>query len=117
MKKLFLIVILLCTNVVYSQDSVQQQNSVDCGLWLKSRKTNSAQYLETFLTGTVNGMALGAWIEIWRGTSGVLVSPEQLYFWMDQWCQKNPLTGTGEGVVAFANERTNGVFGNRLKSK
>ena len=117
MKKLFLIVILLCTNVVYSQDSVQQQNSVDCGLWLKSRKTNSAQYLETFLTGTVNGMALGAWIEIWRGTSGVLVSPEQLYFWMDQWCQKNPLKNTAEGTVVFADERTNGVFGNRLKSK
>lgn len=108
---------LLCTDTTYAQVGVVQQNSVNCGLWLKGRQTNAAQYLEHFLTGTVNGMAMGAWIEIWRGTSGVLVSPEQLYFWMDGWCQKNPLTSTEEGAFAFANERTNGAYGNRLKSK
>ena len=117
MMKLLFITILMCINAVYAQDSVQQQNSVDCGLWLKSRKTNSAQYLETFLTGTVNGMAFGAWLEIWRGTDGVLVSSEQLFFWMDNWCQKNPLKNTAEGTVVFANERTNGAFVNRFKSK
>jgi len=117
MNKLFLIALLLFTNTVYAQESVMQQNSVNCGLWLKGRQTNTAQYLENFLTGTVNGLAMGSWIDIWRGTSGVLVSPEQLYFWMDNWCQKNPLTNISEGTFAFANERTNGVYGNRLKSK
>ena len=117
MKKLLLIVILMCTNAVYAQTVIQTQSSVDCGLWVNSRKTNSAIVLESYLIGTVNGLALGASIDIWRGTNKLLVSTEQFYLWMDNWCQKNPLKETLEGVFDFANERTNEALKNRWKSK
>jgi hypothetical protein len=117
MKKLLLIVILLCTNTVYAQSVIWTQSSVDCGQWVNHRKTNSAIVLEHYLVGTVNGLAVGASLEIWSGTNKRSVSKEQFYLWMDNWCQNNPLKDTLEGVFDFANERTNDALKNHWKSK
>jgi hypothetical protein len=45
--------------------------------------SNSAIVLENYLVGTVNGLALGASIEIWLGTNKISVSKEQFYLWVD----------------------------------
>lgn len=116
MKRLLLLAILTFTNTTYAQ-SVWLEGVVDCGKWSSARKTNLAQYMEHILLGTINGMSLGAGIEIWAGTDGNKVSREQLYLWMDGWCQKNPLENILGGAWYFANERTKGAYEKRLNSK
>jgi hypothetical protein len=116
MNKVLLVAILTFTNTAYAQQ-VWIEGSIDCGLWSTARKANSAQYLEHSLVGLVNGMVLASVIDIWGGTDGNKVSREQLYLWMDGWCQKNPLKKIMGGALDFADERTNGAFGKRFQSK
>ena len=108
--------ILIFANTTHAK-SVWLEGVVDCGKWSSARKTNSAQYLEHVLVGTINGMSLGGGIEIWAGTDGSKISREQLYLWMDGWCQKNPLENIVGGAWYFANERTKGAYEKRLNSK
>ena len=117
MKKLLLITILTFASATCSKAAIWVEGAIDCGSWLSARKTASAQYLEHYLVGTVNGLAMGSALEIWGGTDGIRVNREQLYFWMDGWCQTNPLLGLIAGTFAFANERTNGAWKNRPLSK
>lgn len=114
MKKLLLIMLLTIAHTAYAQ--VGTQGNVDCARWAKARKTDQAIALEHYLIGTVNGLAMGAWMEIWSTSNG-LVSQDQLFLWMDGWCLKNPLKSTLAGAIAFANERTNGAFNNRQLPK
>jgi len=115
-KRLLLIALLICANSTYAQ-LLWIEGVVDCGKWSSARKANSAQYMEHVLLGTINGMSLGVGIEIWAGTDGNKVSREQLYLWIDGWCQKNPLENINSGAWYFANERTKGAYGKMQNSK
>lgn len=102
----------LCLSVTaFAQESsgVVIDGHVDCGEWLSARKVSSASHFETFLIGIVNGLALGRVIDIWDA-GGLRVSREQLFYWMDAYCEKAPLSNVISGAFGFADERTNGQF-------
>lgn len=91
--------------------------SADCGQWALARKVNKAGFYEQHLTGYVNGLALGSGIDLWVGARGNEVSREQLFLWIDKWCQNNPLETVSAGAYVFADEQTKGVFKNRYLPK
>jgi hypothetical protein len=122
MKKILLIALLAFANTINAQGvtvdtTVHPFGKVDCGSWLNARKADSSKNIESYVLGLVDGMALGSMKNIRRGLNGISVNREQLFFWMDEWCRKNPLGTTSQGAFVFADERTGGAYGNRFKSK
>lgn len=101
---------------VFSAEGIWTQGSINCGDWLNARKTNKADYLEHYLVGLVNGLALGRSVEIWHA-NGVNVTQDQFFYWMDAYCQKEPLSTPITGAGVFANERTNSLFEKRAAKK
>ena len=90
--------------------------SVDCGKWLNARKLQTAKYYEHYLFGVVDGLALGNGINVWAGKGG-RVTQEQFYYWMDAYCQKNPLDFTVTGAWEFADEMSEGSFKKKAQTK
>ena len=112
----FVALLTVCGSTTHAR-TVWTEGAVDCGLWLTARKANSASHLEHYSLGLINGMALGTTVDIWGGTNGIKVNREQFYFWMDAWCQNNPLNFVHIGADDFANTRTDGAWKNRPLSK
>lgn len=116
MKKILLIVLITFVSTSYAK-GILAYKSADCGQWVQARKENRAGYFEAHLVGYVNGLAVGAGIDLWVRANGNKVSKEQLFLWMDNWCQNNPLEEIGYGAYVFADEQTNGVYKNRYLPK
>ena len=108
MKRIVIVVFLLFGYPLFAQ-GVWLEGELDCGEWLTARKQDKAQFFEHYIVGVVNGLAAGRSREIWRA-AGIKISREQLYFWMDSYCQKNPLSDVISGTVKFSDERTNEEF-------
>jgi hypothetical protein len=87
---------------------------VDCAMWIDARRSSRAEALQPYLLGLLNGMAVGSGIEFWRA-NGVRVSREQVYLWMDNFCQEHPLSTPFAGAVSLLNERTDGAWSRRLQ--
>jgi hypothetical protein len=85
------------------------ETSENCGEWMKARKLKRSSPHEARLVGLIDGMAVGRMIEIWKAPSGP-TGREQLYVWMDQYCQANPQSRIVIGAEEFANERTGGEY-------
>jgi hypothetical protein len=85
------------------------ETSENCGEWMKARKLKRSSPHEARLVGLIDGMAVGRMIEIWKAPSGP-TGREQLYGWMDQYCQANPQSRIVIGAEEFANERTGGEY-------
>lgn len=115
MKKniLFFLLSLALVSTVHSQP-ITVFGKWDCGQWLTARKQMQSQYMEQYLIGQINGMSLGSLIDIWM-VKGNTVSDKQLFFWMDSFCQNNPLSNLMRGATSFADERTDGAFSKRLE--
>jgi hypothetical protein len=88
-----------------SAQVIVMSESLDCGLWIKARSQKSSVVLEGYVQGLLNGLAFGAKIDFWKA-GGILVSPEQVYLWMDKYCLNEPLSDTFQGAVVLFNERT-----------
>lgn len=103
------------TPVAHAQnEGVLVEGVADCGLWVSARKQgNRASNLEHFLTGLLNGLALGRGVEFWRA-SGSQLSREQVYLWMDGYCAKNPLMTVYSGAYSLMDEHTKGAFSKKL---
>lgn len=110
--KIMLIFLISHFSVASAQGVMTQGGSVDCGKWLTARKSKTANYYEHYLLGIVDGLALGRWVDVWAGKGGRVTS-EQLYFWMDGYCEKNPLDMMVTGAFDFADEMSQGVFKNK----
>ena len=106
-----LIVLLIFTGSITAtaQGVMAYGGNVDCGKWLSARKSNTANYYENYLLGLVDGLAIGRWVDVWAGKGGRVTS-EQLYYWMDSYCEKKPLDMTITGAVNFADEMSGGVY-------
>ena len=85
------------------------ETAEDCGEWAKARKLKRSSPHEARLVGLLDGMAVGRMIEIWRA-QGSSMSKEQVYSWMDTYCQANPLSRVVIGAEELANEKTNGEY-------
>jgi hypothetical protein len=86
----------------------------DCGMWIEARATNRAMPLEHSLQGFINGVSLGSGFDVWTA-NGVRTSKEQAFFFIDNYCQKNPLSTIWEGGMVLANEKTNNAIRNQLR--
>lgn len=107
--KVFLILCLFF-NITFSYaQSVAIQGRLDCADWLESRKSNNAAPFEHYVLGFVNGLALGRMVDIWNA-KGIKVNRAQLFYWMDNYCSKNPLNDVVSGSFDFADEMTNGAY-------
>jgi hypothetical protein len=53
--------------------------------------------------GFVNGVALGADLNFW--IEGGEITNDQVFFWMDRYCDNNPLKDVTDGVIALFVER------------
>lgn len=115
MRGILVIVMLLMSSVTAGAQGVMTNGgTMDCGKWLSARKSMTANYYEHYLLGIVDGLALGRWVDVWAGKGGQ-VTTEQFYYWMDAYCEKNPLDMTITGAVNFADEMSNGVFKKKAK--
>ncbi|MFZ3320740.1 MAG: hypothetical protein WA190_00100 [Usitatibacter sp.] len=82
---------------------------IDCGTWTNGQGTNVADYQHFYLTGLMDGLALGRGREFWRA-DGIEVSRDQVALWMDKYCRENPLNYVITGAVQLFDERTKSKF-------
>lgn len=97
-------------------DGVNIMGDIDCGKWVTGRKEKRAQYLENYVTGFVDGLAVGRFVEIWQA-GGAKVTAGQVHLWMDKFCADNPLERVTTGAVRLADERTRGEFSKAFRTK
>jgi hypothetical protein len=113
MKKIVVSFVLFASALATAQGVVVKGN-MDCGAWLDARERKLASNMQSMIVGYVDGLAVGRSVEIWFGKNPP-VNEIQLYFWMDEYCRKKPLSSLSEGALEFANEVTNGRFLKSLK--
>lgn len=111
----------LCLAFAVSEVSAQGvtiKGDLDCGQWLEARADRDVEptALRNYVQGLVNGLALGRGIEIWKH-HGQDTSPEQLFFYLDKYCQDNPLNEVVSGVFAFADKKTDGEFSRMVRER
>lgn len=86
-----------------AQGSFWIESSWSCAAWAEARKDQQAQLIEQQLVGTLNGFALATGRDFWQ--TGGTIDSQQAFFWMDQYCAKNPLDHLIMGAAALATER------------
>lgn len=106
---------LLLTPGIAAEQRIWVETSEDCGEWVKARKQKRSSPHEARLVGLLDGMAVGRVIDIWKA-HGKPMHREQVYPWMDSYCQANPSSRIVVGAEELANERTNGEYRRLLKN-
>ena len=114
MKKLLGAILFVSSMTAGAQGVVAKGGSIDCGEWLDARKTKTAGYYEHYLLGLIDGMSLGRVVNIWAGKGG-RITVAQYYYWMDTYCEKNPLQMTVSGAYDFANEMSDGYYTKKMQ--
>lgn len=99
-------ILLFFTSVSGSQvraDPVRIENSWTCADWATSRRGSYALPVEQFLVGILNGFVLTSGKDFWR--SPVPINTSQAFYWMDRYCENNPLDNVVFGALKLGNER------------
>jgi hypothetical protein len=100
---------LMLASGISAGQTIRVETAEDCGEWMKARKLKRSSPHEARLVGLIDGMAIGRMTEIWKA-QGNPMSKEQVYSWMDQYCQANPQSRIVIGAEELANEKTNGEY-------
>ena len=95
----------VCASSQATAGPVVIEGMMDCGMWLKARKDSTSQSLEHVVLGFMNGLSFGGQREFWRA-GGHKVGREQVFFWLDNYCQKNPMNDVYEGAIVLFRERS-----------
>jgi len=90
-------------------NTITLRGSIDCGDWLKAREVQQSSPYEAYVIGVVNGMAIGRLIDLWN-FEGNSTSGNQVFYWLDNYCKKNPLKNVNSALFEFADERTDGAW-------
>lgn len=85
------------------QDQGIWASGINCGDWAQQRAAG-ATYVEWYLVGLIDGLALGTHTEIWRA-GGVKITGEQVFLWMDKYCRENPLSNVITGAFRLHEEQ------------
>ena len=92
---------LLCTQAV----AVTVTPNPSCAMWAEDRRTFiGLTAMEGWLMGVLNGFAFTADKEFWDSGNGL--TGDQVFFWMDRYCDENPLKRVMHGAITLMNERT-----------
>ena len=92
------LVISLSTNFIPTQaGAVLLRAWTTCADWAK----NDDFYSKFMLIGFLNGLSYSSNKEFWHN-----LEPDQAYFWMDRYCNNNPLSTVMEGAINLMNERS-----------
>ena len=97
-----------------AQGITAKGGSLDCGKWLDARKTQTAANYEHYLLGLIDGMAFGRAVDVWAGKGGH-ITQVQFYYWMDAYCEKNPLDFAVTATFNFANEMSDGLYKKKMQ--
>ncbi len=81
--------------------------SFNCGDWVTQRQEGPAQSIKLrgYVVGYINGLAIGRAAELWRANGDVL-SQDQVFLWIDNWCKENPLETLDRAIFQFARLRS-----------
>ena len=96
--------IVISANIICSPaNAVSLMTNVNCADWAKHRNDMNtiSALMEGVLIGTLNGLSLASGDEFWEG-----LDPDQAFFWMDRYCDKNPLAYMWQGATTLMDERT-----------
>jgi len=101
------LVLALSTNILATQaTAVTVQGVMTCAEWAEDRRIDGtmSRMSESWLLGLLSGFSFATEKEFW-GSGGGLTS-DQVFFWMDRYCDENPLGQVMYGAITLMNERT-----------
>ena len=77
-----------------------------CASWAEDRRIadDVTKRSHAWLQGLLNGFSFAASKEFWHSGEGL--TNDQVFFWMDRYCDENPLKGVVDGAITLMNERT-----------
>jgi hypothetical protein len=97
-----------------AQDCLAQEGvstaSIDCGSWALGRKQNRSAYLERYVVGYLDGLAVASRTEFWKAGGKPSISIESAYLWVDKFCAEKPLAEVRDGLHRLFTERTGRRF-------
>jgi hypothetical protein len=93
-----------------SAASPQMVELNDCGKWLQARQAKSAWALQGYVVGILTGMIEATGVSLLGASPQAAISNEQIYFWVDEYCRKDPLKNLEEAMPAFADEVSHGAY-------
>jgi hypothetical protein len=82
-----------------------------CAHWAERVRDNHP--IEDHLVGLINGMSMASGLNLWDVPTKI--EKGQLFYWMDQYCAKNPLEILLQGAAAFAIERRGAEWRDKFK--
>jgi hypothetical protein len=109
----FLLMLSISCVDTYAQSSIETESkgimivTFDCGEWVTARRSGPAESIKLrgFVVGYINGLSLGRPAELWSNEKGE-VSQEQVFLWIDKWCEENPLESLNRAIFEFAKVRS-----------
>lgn len=97
----------LSTNLLATEaTAVTLMGGASCADWAEDRRLddNVSKVSQAWLRGMLNGFAFASGKEFWGSGDGL--TNDQVFFWMDRYCDENPLKRVSHGAVTLMNERT-----------
>ena len=92
---------LITTPLKTEAQSITVDVSYSCAAWAEIRNNGSPNYISEFwLSGLMTGLSLGSGNDLWGS-----LKRDQVVFWMDRYCDNNPLSDTTIGAAALMLER------------
>jgi hypothetical protein len=82
----------------------------DCGKWLEARQAKQAWTLQGYVVGMLTGMSMASNVPLLGSSQQDAIRNEQIYFWFDEYCKKNPLKYIEEATVVLANEVSHNAY-------
>ena len=101
------LVLALSTNILATQATAVTVKGVSTyAQWAEDRRIDGTMSImsESWLLGLLSGFSFAAEKEFW-GSGGGLTN-DQVFFWMDRYCDENPLKGQMNGAITLMNEHT-----------
>ena len=102
------LVLALSTNILATQATAVtlRGSHFTCATWAEDRRIagGMSMSLEAWMVGLFNGFSFATEKEFW--TSGDGLTNDQVFFWMDRYCDENPLKMIMHGAITLMNERT-----------
>ena len=99
-----------------ARTGISIEGTLNCAQWAEARKARSSNVYESYLLGLLNGMSVGSGTEFWFA-KGPELKREQVFYWMDVYCQAHPLADVFTGTVALMNENTDNEYYRRVSAQ